>query len=70
MKRKHSDWIVIHMVHGLSRAEAIERRLTEEGFWVRLRAVGTGNPEEQFFEILALPSEAREAQQLILRAGL
>ena len=70
MKRKTTDWIVIHMAHGCKRAEAIERRLTEEGYWVKLRAVGSGSPEEQFFEILALPSEARDAQQLILRAGL
>lgn len=67
MKRRTTDWIVIHMAHSRDAAEQIEQRLTDEGCWVRLRAVGS---DEQLFEILALPSEARQAQQIIMRMQL
>ncbi len=68
MKRKSTNWIVIHMVHSRAKAEEIEQKLTQEGCWVRIRPLGSGS-EEQVFEILTLPSEAREAQLLIMRMG-
>ena len=70
MKRKSTGWIVIHMAHGRAKAEEIEQRLTQEGYWVRSQALKTGSADDQLFEILALPSEARAAQRLIMRMGL
>ncbi len=68
MKRKSTDWIVIHMAHSRAKAEEIEQRLTQEGCWVRIRPLGSES-DGQLFEILTLPSEAREAQLLIMRMG-
>ena len=68
MKRKTTDWIVIHVAHNRTRAEEIEQKLTMEGCWVRIRPIGSTS-DDQLFEILTLPSEARTAQMLIMRMG-
>lgn len=71
MKNKHADWIVIHMAHSRARAEEIQKRLTEEGFWIQLRPLsGDSEAEEQLVEVLALPSEAREARNALVSLGL
>jgi hypothetical protein len=71
MKKKSAPWIVIHMAHSRARADEIEARLTKEGFWVQLRPVGGSNEsDEQVFEVLTLPSEARAARSVLMRAGL
>ena len=71
MKQKSARWIVIHMAHSRARADEIEARLTEEGFWVQLRPVGgSSESDEQVFEVLTLPSEARAARSVLMRAGL
>lgn len=71
MRKKSAQWIVIHMAHSRARADEIEARLTAEGFWVQLRPVsGINETDEQIFEILTLPSEARAARSVLIRAGL
>ena len=71
MKKISALWFVIHMGHSRARADEIESRVTEEGFWVQLRPVGGSNEsDEQVFEVLTLPSEARAARSVLMRAGL
>ncbi|MDR2658033.1 MAG: hypothetical protein LBB86_09430 [Oscillospiraceae bacterium] len=59
-------WIVIHMVRSQTAADEAYERLSREGFMVRVRPVyRTLSPEENFYELMTLPTEAKEASRVL-----
>lgn len=66
-----SIWVVIHMARGEAAAERVRERLANEGFMVRLRAVYKSvPPEENTYKVAVLNSEAAEARDVLIEAGM
>ena len=66
-----AQWKVIHMAHSEKNAKEILALLEREGFLARSKQVyRTVSSEENYYEIMALGSEAVEAQQLLIENNL
>ena len=64
-------WHVIHLTKSEKNAEHITRVLQDEGLVARYVPVTkAADKSENYYEILCLPSEAAEAQQLLIERGL
>lgn len=55
-------WTVIYIAPTAKIAETIDRRLTEEGFMVRVRAI---HMSKQQFEVLVPSGEVEEVQEVL-----
>lgn len=67
MTGAEAHWVVIHMARSQQLAQKARDLLTGEGLMVRMRPVYRNVPdEENYFEILAIKSEACEARALLL----
>jgi hypothetical protein len=62
-------WTTIYMAIGLENATAIEKRLKEEGFLVKIRYFSLEG-EEELYEILAPEFEAEEVQEAMIELGI
>lgn len=66
-----AEWKVIHMARSEKNAESVLRLLEREGILARSRQVyRTVSSDENYYEILVLGSEAREARQLLIENSL
>ena len=66
-----AQWKVIHMAHSEKNAKEILALLEREGFLARGKQVyRTVSSEENYYEIMALGSEAVEARQLLIENNL
>lgn len=64
-------WIVIHMVQSETAANEALAFLTAEGFMVRARPVYRSiGSDDNYYELLALRSEAHEARRLLLEQNI
>lgn len=64
-------WMVIHMTKSETAANDAKDCLAQEGFMVKLRPVYRAvSAQDNYFELLALRSEAEEARQLLVERGL
>lgn len=70
VKKDEAGWIVIHMAHSATRAEELAHLLAREGFMVKTRVVaGVLSAGDHVIEVLALPSEAKEARDFLMETG-
>ena len=66
-----APWKVIHMARSEAHAAEILETLKGEGFMARIHQVYRAvSSEENYYEIIVLASEAREAQQLLIERNL
>ena len=66
-----AEWKVIHMTRSEKRASEILSLLEREGILARSRQVYRSvSSEENYYEIMVLGAEAREAQQLLIENNL
>ena len=66
-----AEWKVIHMSHSEKNAKEIISLLEREGILARAKQVyKTVSSDENYYEIMALGSEAVEAQQLLIENNL
>lgn len=64
-------WIVIHMAKGEDAAGPVANLLKEEGILTKTRAVYRNlPPNENYYEILVLQSEAEEAREVLLEKNI
>ena len=62
-----APWKVIHMTRSEAHANRILEVLKSEGFMARTHQVYRAvSSEENYYEIIVLASEAREAQQILI----
>lgn len=65
------SWRVIHMTRSEAHANEILALLSQEGILARSKQVyRTVSSEENYYEIMVLGAEAREAQQLLIENNL
>ena len=62
-------WTAVYVATGLENAEKIKKRLTEEGFLIRIKYFSQGGNEE-LYEILAPEIESEEVQEALYDLGL
>lgn len=66
-----AGWRVIHMTRSEKHANEILALLSQEGILARSKQVyRTVSSEENYYEIMVLGAEAREAQQLLIENNL
>lgn len=66
-----AKWKVIHMARSEKHAQEILRLLEQEGILARSKQVyRTVSSEDNYYEIMVLGAEAREAQQLLIENNL
>ena len=66
-----APWKVIHMTRSEAHANRILEVLKSEGFMARTHQVYRAvSSEENYYEIIVLASEAREAQQILIERSL
>ena len=66
-----AEWKVIHMTRSEKHAGEILSLLEREGILARSRQVYRSvSSEENYYEIMVLGAEAREAQQLLIENNL
>jgi len=66
-----AKWKVIHMARSEKHANEILELLTQEGILARSKQVyRTVSSEDNYYEIMVLGAEAREAQQLLIENNL
>ncbi|MBR4360568.1 MAG: hypothetical protein IKP32_08125 [Clostridia bacterium] len=66
-----AEWKVIHMTRSEKHARDILKLLGDEGILARSRQVYRAvSSEENYYEIMVLGAEAREAQQLLIENNL
>ena len=66
-----AGWRVIHMTRSETHANEILALLSQEGILARSKQVyRTVSSEENYYEIMVLGAEAREAQQLLIENNL
>lgn len=64
-------WIVIHMARGEEAAGSAAELLKAEGVLTKIRAVYRNlPPNENYYEILVLQSEAEEARDILLEKNI
>ncbi len=62
---------VIHMTRSETQAQKIVEALLEEDFFVKSHQVYRSvSKEENYYEIMVLPSEVKEAQQILIERSL
>lgn len=67
----NQQWVVIHIAHSQASADAARELLEREGFMVRLSPIAKqATSGEAYFEVMTLPTEAKEARDLILESLL
>lgn len=58
-------WTVVYIAPGEKEAEKIRELLVREGLLVKLHTVGTGDNENQAYEVLVPGAEVEEALELL-----
>ncbi len=59
-------WTVVYIAQNKTAAETLQKKLTDEGFLVKIKPIGSGkDPDTCSYEILVPASEVDEAMEII-----